>query len=476
MSYLNLEQHSPLLNQNTADFNARSHIALQIDDQLTGDGITIAVLDTGIYPNHSAFTDNETINWNERILAFYDENEDKVIEDPYDISWHGTWTASILGGNTSKYTGVAPSVKFVILKIFNEKDGELTSDISIIKNAIDWIIQNKKNYDIKIASMSFGAQYEDNSAETKELNDIVEELSAENILVVASSGNYGSATTEGDVSAPGSAKSVLTVGGVDYDGDMYEKSGRGPTFEDVLKPDVCAPAVNILGAEPGPSNDEYSSHSGTSASTPFVSGLAALLLEKEEDLDAMEIKSIISMTAYRTYEPTTIRDNTQGWGIVQGYAAIDALSKPIEAKSPLSIKFELNEDKPIYCQPITLKGVNHYFFELTSLDHGEAEIFLFSNEPDDYGNPILVSNSLNILNNLGSSKKIGVYVNEDQKYFLIIKGIHEKATGKYKITLIIEYNLGIIFIFVSLNSLSLIILVRQFKNLKNVNYNIKIIF
>lgn len=466
---LHIANEKSLSSQINVDFNAQSHIGLAREDQLSGKGVTVAILDTGIYPNHSVFTDNESKDWNERIIAFYDSDEEGLVDDPYDLSWHGTWTASILAGNSSDYIGVAPDANLVIMKVFEQDDGDLTSKVSIIEDAVDWIIDHKKQYDIQIVSMSFGAQYEDNPSETQELNAVVEKLIEENILVVTSSGNYGSAPSDdntGTVSSPGSAKSVLTVGGVDYEGEIYERSGEGPTFENIMKPDVCAPAVEVLGAQPGPPNNLFASHSGTSASTPYVSGLAALLLEEDGDLDALEIKYIISMTSYRTYNPRTIRDNTQGWGIVQGYAAIDALKDPIQIDRNFEMKFILEENKAVMCQPITLKGFNHYIFELQALDEGEAEVYLFDSNPDEYGNPILISHSINIFSREAKSKTMGAYIDSDHDYFLIVKGIYEKSKGEFKILLVIDYKLGIVFLFSSINSIALVIVAKQFKSLK----------
>ena len=453
-------------------FNAKDYIGLKNNvwkNGLTGKNITVVILDTGIYPNHDVFTKNGTLNWNKRILAFYDEKINGISDKPHDISYHGTWTASILGGNSIEYIGVAPGVNFVIMKVFDIENGELISSVSVIKDAIDWIINNKDKYNIKIASMSFGlkpdSEYLD---DIEELNQCVEKLVKENILVVASAGNYGSTLIndgDGSITAPASEKSVIAVGGVNYDGEMYLMSGKGPTHEGVIKPDVCAPSVNVLGAKAGTSKDAYESYSGTSAATPFVSGLAALMLEKDEELTPLKLKSIISLTSFRTLNPRVIKDNTQGWGIIQGHAALNALEDPMTITHDTEFEVSLNENIMLFCQPITLEP-NHYFFELNQLDSAEAEIYLFNSEPDQYGNPILVSHSINDFILKDPNPRMGAFAGEIHDYYLVIKLIHGTGKGDFVIKLVIEFRNGIIIALTAINIVAIAIIGKEFINFR----------
>jgi subtilisin family serine protease len=149
---------------------------------------------------------------------------------------------------------------------------------------------------------------------------------------------------------------------------------------------VCAPAVGVIGADKDFHND-YSYGTGTSGATPFVAGLAALMLEKKENLTPLQLKNIISLTSFKTVNPRVIQDNIQGWGIIQGYSALDALNNPIVINESTEIGLSLNQNFSVYCQPIKLKP-NHYFFELNQLGSAQAEMYLFNMAPNEYGSPI----------------------------------------------------------------------------------------
>lgn len=438
------------------------------DQDLTGNGVTVAVLDTGIYANHSAFTDDGALAWNERIIAFYNNSINSTDNFPEDIEGHGTWAASILGGNSTNYQGVAPDVKLLIMKVFELDGGDAVSSIAILDSAINWLITNNDIYNVSIASMSFGAKPEDdNLEEIKALEGVVKKLVDAGILVVTAAGNYGGGNAMSTVTSPGSDKSVLTVGGVDYEGDMFSGSGKGPTHEGIIKPDVCAPAVLVKGAKSGLDPNETTYKSGTSASTPFVAGLAALMLEREPTLTSVELKSILCLTSYRTVAPRTIKDNIQGWGIVQGYAALDALENPISISQDSIIDISLTSTFRVYCQPITLE-LGHYFFELTQFGTGEAEMYLFDSIPDIYGNPILLTKTMNDFILFDPSQTIGAVSLGTHNFYLVVKLVEDTGIGSFRITLIFDFRLGIVVALSVISILSMVYIIRQYSSFNKI--------
>jgi len=450
----------------SASFNASDRIGLRdIDNEygLTGNNVTVAVVDTGIFSNHSVFTHDGQLNWTDRIITYVDFIDNKS-SYPQDELGHGTWTASILGGNSSEYRGVAPGVKFVILKIF-DSSGE--TNATIFKNAINWILLNKDEFNIKIVSMSFGAKPEaDNIYTILYIQNLARKLADVGILVIAAAGNDGNPNlTNGDrtINTPASDKAVFAIGGVDYDGNMYPYSAEGPTIEMTKKPDVCAPAVAIYGADIGYSN-HYSYRSGTSGAAPFVAGLAALMLEKDGTLTSSQIKSIISLTSFKTTNPRVFQDNVQGWGVVQGYAALDALETPVLINVSTEIGLFLNEDYSVYCLPIRL-APNHYYFELAQLDQARAEMYLFHKEPNEFGIPVMISNTINQIIPDGRLKRFGVFTSVFQDYFLVVK-LYNNGSGNFIVRLVFEYGNIIFIVLLGINIVGLVYARILYKNVR----------
>jgi len=476
-----IPKEKTLFSQTSIDlsYDARDRIGLSPplwNGNFTGKSVTVAIVDTGIYANHSVFTDDQRLNWNERILAFYDGLIGGETGSPDDNQFHGTWVASILGGNSTIYRGVAPEVKFVILKVFYEVGGEITTNFTLLENAVDWIIANKGNYNIKITSMSFGIKPSQNNIDIlNEMNRIIENLVLNGILVVAAAGNDGDDPENdgrGTINAPASGKSILAVGGVSDTGEMYVRSSKGPSHENIIKPDVCAPAISVYGAYPDDPPQDFVYASGTSGSTPFVSGLAALMLEKNENLSWKEIKSIISFSSYRTINPTVLKDNVQGWGIIQGYGAMEALENPLSITPDTEIVIALNSSKSVLCLPVRLDPGLMYF-ELSQLGSAQAEMYLFNSEPDDYGNPVLEVTSQNQFLIANIPKRMGIEVPSQHVYYLVVKLIHETDnpfySGNFMITLVNEYRN---YVFVGIFGISMValiyIVIRLSKNRKEI--------
>jgi len=451
----------------SSTFNAQDYIGLQEgvwENGLTGKNITVAIIDTGIFGNHSAFTNDGKLMWSNRIIKYFDviTNTSNI---PQDANGHGTWVASILGGNCSDYQGVAPEVNLVILRIFDSR-GE--TNVSVFEEAINWVLQNKDIYNIKIVSMSFGAEPEtDNLFQIDYVQKVVRKLVDNGILVVAAAGNVENPSQSdlaGTINAPASDKKVLAVGGVDYDGNMYQLSSKGPSFEYTKKPDVCAPAVSIYGADTD-FPDDYTFKSGTSGATPFVTGLAALMLEKKGNLTPLQLKSILSLTSYKTVNSRIIQDNTQGWGIIQGYAALESLNTPVLINDSTEIAVSLTQNYTVFCLPIKLKP-NYYYFELLQLNITPAEMYLFKDEPNEYGIPNLVSHTANQLIQDASTKRMGAFTATEQNYYLVVKSI-QRGTGNYLIRLVVEYR-NFIFIFLfGISIVSLVYIGKLSLNLRN---------
>lgn len=262
----------------------------------TGRGVGVAVLDTGIYPH---------IDFDGRIWAFYDLLSYRPV--PYDDNGHGTCVAGILGGSgrasQGKYKGVAPGCGIISLKVLDRFGNGNKEDVL---KAFQWILQNRDKYNIRVVNISVGTTYKTRD-EHDALIQGVEMLWDEGLAVVAAAGNQGPAP--GSVTAPGCSKKIITVGSSDMLAGKSAVSGRGPTFECVCKPDIVAPGNRIISCAPGP-ECPYSSKSGTSMSTPMVSGAVACALEKNPSLTNVQIKKMLKETA----DDMGLPKNQQGWG------------------------------------------------------------------------------------------------------------------------------------------------------------------
>lgn len=260
----------------------------------TGKDIGIGFLDTGI-ADHPDFSG--------RIQAFADFISCR--KNPYDDNGHGTHVAGILCGDGrasgGKYKGIAPGSRITALKVLDRFGNGNKEDVL---RAFKWILNNYRKYRIQIINISVGTVYKTRSAHNI-LIEGVEELWDQGLVVVAAAGNQG--PSPGSITAPGSSKKVITVGCSDMLTGNSAVSGRGPTFDCVCKPDLVAPGSRIMSCMPG---GGYGIKSGTSMSTPLVSGAIALMLEKDPLLTNVEIKMMLRDSA----EDMGLPRNQQGWG------------------------------------------------------------------------------------------------------------------------------------------------------------------
>lgn len=260
----------------------------------TGKDIGVCFLDTGI-ADHPDFKG--------RIQVFTDFIAGK--KNPYDDNGHGTHVAGILCGDGSvsggKYKGVAPDCRIIAVKVLDRFGNGNKEDVL---RAFQWILQNYRKFRIRIVNISVGTVYK-TRYDHHILIQGVEELWDQGLVVVAAAGNQG--PKPGSITAPGSSRKVITVGSSDMLVGNTAVSGRGPTFECVCKPDLVAPGNHITSCMPG---GGYGIKSGTSMSTPLVSGAIARMLEKDPLLTNVEIKMMLRDSA----DDMGLPRNQQGWG------------------------------------------------------------------------------------------------------------------------------------------------------------------
>ena len=262
----------------------------------TGKGIGVCILDTGIY---------EHIDFTGRIWAFYDFLAFK--RRPYDDNGHGTHVAGLVAGDGTasmgKYRGAAPGCGIISLKVLDRYGTGSQDDVL---RALRWIRENRQQYRIRVVNISVGTTCNSKRNHAR-LLESVEQLWDEGVVVVTAAGNQG--PRPGSITAPGSSKKVITVGSSDLLEGRSAISGRGPTAECVCKPDIVAPGNKIMSCVPGKPYS-YGVKSGTSMSTPLVTGAIACALEKNPALTNTDIKTMLMNSA----DDMGLTQNLQGWG------------------------------------------------------------------------------------------------------------------------------------------------------------------
>lgn len=258
----------------------------------TGDGVDVAVMDSGI-------TENEYLE--------VEENIDYTGEGPEDLNGHGTHVAGIIASQSSDYRGSAYGADLWNLKVL---DSEGTGSGSDIIEGIDYAVQNKAD----IISISIGAEVETCDG-TDAISQAVDSAVDEGVLVVVAAGNSG--PEEGSITAPGCAEDALTVGSVNGNDEIASYSSRGPTDDGRVKPDIVAPGSDITSTYP----DGFESLSGTSMAAPHVSGTAALMLE-ESNLTPSEAEDLLAQNA----TDLGFDENSQGEGLLDAYSSYSFLT------------------------------------------------------------------------------------------------------------------------------------------------------
>jgi serine protease AprX len=316
----------------------------------TGAGIGVAVIDSGIANWHDDLTGRSASLYpfgNQRVAAFVDFVNGQ--SSPYDDDGHGTHVAGIIAGNgydsNGRNAGIAPDANLVVLKVL---DGSGNGTISNVIEALDWVLANHQQFNIRVVNLSVGAAIHE-SYWTDPLTLAAKRLVDAGITVVAAAGNLGHTPTGaalyGGIGAPANAPWVLTVGASSTNGTtgreddtMASFSSRGPTYIDWnAKPDLVAPGVGTVSlAAPGSTLYDthgaaliggttptlampYLSLSGTSMAAPVVSGAIAVMLQANPALTPNAIKAILQYTAqpYPGYDPLT-----EGAGFLNAVGAV----------------------------------------------------------------------------------------------------------------------------------------------------------
>ena len=294
--------------------------------QSTGSGVTVAVIDTGVDGTHPDLVDN--------VLEGYDASGEGSPNGWQGLGvepMHGTEVASLIAGHGHNVSGipkiagqpgkpagvigVAPDAKILPISLNMVSNAEKSIDEQIpaaVRYAVD--------HGAQVINLSIGSN---KTTWPKSWDDAFAYAEEKGVVVVASAGNRGSGITQ--VGAPATIPGVLTVGGV----DRQREASKGSSTQGISI-GVTAPSNDMIAAAPG---NKYMIWSGSSASAPLVSGLAALIKSKYPNLSAAQIIQRITESADDT--GAVGRDPVYGFGIINPLMALDPSTPQDATENPL---------------------------------------------------------------------------------------------------------------------------------------------
>jgi subtilisin family serine protease len=262
-----------------------------------GQGVVVAVIDSGIDLNHPDLKSQLWVNTGEVAGNKRDDDRDGFIDDIFGVNFlnnsgnvqddagHGSHVSGIIAAAANNNTGgvgLAPGSKIMALKVLDQYgNGSLNAAVNAIYYAV--------NHGAKVINASWTM-----SMGSPSLQTAMAYAANRNVVVVTAAGNE-SVNNDQVPSYPGSYRytNVLTVGAVDSAGHLASFSNYGPSSVD-----VAAPGVRIMSTTAG----SYQSWDGTSMASPYVAATAALIASLRPDYSAAQIVNQIKATAHRSTE------------------------------------------------------------------------------------------------------------------------------------------------------------------------------
>jgi subtilisin family serine protease len=310
-----------------------------------GDGIVVAVIDTGIDYMHPALGGG--IGPGFKVRAGWDFVAED--EDPMDEHGHGTHVAGIIAGDNEEVRGVAPHATLLAYRVLNQYGEGTTSDIL---SAIEWTVDPDRNNDpadhADVANMSLGGYGDADSP----LARAVDEATLAGVVFALAAGNTPG---ERSIGSPAASRLGITVGASDSDDLLANFSSRGPSAPGWdLKPEVVAPGVMIRSARAGGGTLVAS---GTSMAAPHVAGAVALLRQLHPDWTPADVKAALVGSA------TPIVEHVMGQG--GGRINVHAAATSGDAVSPAVVTFGQYGGKDAWTATRTVTVVNRIAAEQT---------------------------------------------------------------------------------------------------------------
>ncbi len=276
---------------------------------LGGAGQTVAIIDSGIAYEHIALGGGLGSGY--RVVGGWDFTEENDA-DPHDdgpAGFHGTHVAGVIGSDDAEHPGVATSVDFVALRVFNDQG---SGSFDSLEDALQWVHENRDSFEhpITTINLSLGVNLQADETEPCEmLEDEFARLKADGIFVAVAAGNSFDDTAAGTLTYPASSQYVVPVASLDSDGTLSDFSQRDAGI-------LSAPGERVTSTVPGhlfgdsEATNEFAYAHGTSMATPYVAGGSVLVREAMqmagyEDITQDTIEAHLRETADTIHDQAT---------------------------------------------------------------------------------------------------------------------------------------------------------------------------
>ncbi|MFZ2540678.1 MAG: S8 family serine peptidase, partial [Gallionella sp.] len=308
---------------------------------LTGDGVVVATMDTGVDASHPYLAGK----WRGGVNSWFDPHGQHA--KPYDADGHGTQVMGVIVGGSEGGTkiGVAPGAKFIAAKVFNDAG---TSTYSAIHSIFQWLLDPDNDPDTSdapdVVNASWGLPNTNNKCNI-EFDKDIRLLKAAGIAVVFAGGNDGPAPAT--AVSPASSAGVISIGAVQYSQyiaglyDIARFSSRGPSpCGGVFFPTLVAPGEAIYTYDLSTGGKAtYTTVSGSSFATPHVSGVLTLLAGAFPAVMVADLEKAITPGLGAS------GDNNFGYGLLDANAAFQILTNktgntPIMTSLPPTVAFQ----------------------------------------------------------------------------------------------------------------------------------------
>lgn len=283
---------------------------------LNGENVLIGMIDTGFdYQGREVFSELDVVK--EYDFHWDDSTTANQENDPFGQDNHGTQTLSVIGGFwEGKLIGPAFGASFILAKTeWLPSETKIEEDLWV--EAIEWM--EREGVEVVSTSLGYsvfdggiGYTYEEMNGNTCVTTRAADIAASKGVVVVVSAGNERNKPWY-YITSPADGDSVISIGAVNYQGDITSFSSAGPTSDGRIKPDVVAMGENVVTI--------YSLSGGgrgTSFACPLAAGVCGLLLQAHPELIPIQVREALRETADRSQDP----DNLYGWGLIDAYEAI----------------------------------------------------------------------------------------------------------------------------------------------------------